>query len=328
MRVEERRGGIYLPDADLHLDPRSRVPLALVSHAHGDHIARHDRVLATPETLALYRHRLGSRREGDGLAYGRPVRLGEATVTLHPAGHCLGSAQVLVEWNGQRLVYTGDFKLRPNPTAGTAPIIPCDILITECTFGEPWYRFPPHDEVRAQIVEFCLETIAAGAVPVLLAYSLGKAQELIWLVGEAGLETVLHRAIWGVTEVYRELGVRFPAAYHLFSHQLAEGRVLITPPGTQRQPPASSLRRRVAVATGWALHPAGARFHRGTDAQFAFSDHADFDELVRYAAECGARRVYTVHGERRLAAHLRSLGVDARCLADEPDPAQPALFEP
>jgi len=327
MRVEERSGGIYLADTDLHLDPRSRVDSAVVSHAHGDHIARHGRVLATPETLALYRHRLGAGRAGEGVAYGRPVRIGDFQVTLFPAGHCLGSAQVLVEWNGRRLVYTGDFKLRANPTAGTAAIIPCDVLITESTFGEPWYRFPAHDRVQAEIVEFCLEATLAGVVPVILAYSLGKAQELIWLLGEAGLETVLHRAVWGVTEVYRELGVRFPAAYHLFAHRLVEGRVLITPPGTHRQPPVSALRRRVAVASGWAMHPAGARFHRGVDAQFAFSDHADFDELVRYARECGASRIYTVHGERGLAGHLRRLGLDARNLADEADPAQKPLFE-
>ncbi|MCA1850210.1 MAG: MBL fold metallo-hydrolase, partial [Acidobacteria bacterium] len=149
LRVEYREG-LYLPDLDLWLDadgPRER---CVISHAHSDHIAEHRAIVSTPETARIFQHRRGG-AEVEMLRYGERRDYGRYALTMFPAGHCLGSAQVLVESGGERLVYTGDFKLRPNVAAESAVIVPCDTLVMESTFGDPQYRFPPDVATYARL---------------------------------------------------------------------------------------------------------------------------------------------------------------------------------
>lgn len=317
--------GVHLPALDLWIDARSRRDLAVVSHAHGDHIARHRRALCTEATLRVLRLRTGAGRRrraaaveeatDTGLAYGEELEHRGGVLSLHPAGHVLGSSQVLVRHRGVRLVYSGDIRLRGARTAEPLEHVECDVLIVEATFGRPQYRFPPTDEVVRAICDFCLDCVAAGVTPVLYAYSLGKGQEVLAHLAGAGLPLVLCGSLFTVTEIYRAMGVRLPEARR-GGDELPRGAVVICPPHlrggswVQRITP-----RRTAYISGWAVER-GAALRLGCDAAFALSDHADFDELLRYVERSGARQVYTLFGfTEDLARQLRRRGVAAEPLA-------------
>src|ERR1044071_5488945 len=200
------QNGLYLPELDLWFDAEGGRDRCVISHAHGDHIADHRAIIATPETARLFQHRRGA-TEVETLRFGERKEYGQFALPLFPAGHCLGAAQVLVEAGGERLVYTGDFKLRPNLTAGQAAIIPCDTLVMESTLGDPLYRFPPEEETAERLYSVVDRALAERRTPVVLAYSLGKSQEgLEWLL-RRGYKVALHGAIWKVTEIQREMGV-------------------------------------------------------------------------------------------------------------------------
>ena len=322
-------GGLYLPDLDLWLDadgPRDR---CVVSHAHADHIADHRQVIATPETARLFQHRRGS-AEVTPLRFGERRDFGPFSLTLYPAGHCLGAAQVLVEADGERLVYTGDFKLKPNLTAGKAEIIPCDTLIMESTFGDPTYRFPPDTETAEKLYRVVDRVFAEGRVPIVLAYALGKSQEAVeWLL-RGGYRVTLHGAVWGVTEVYKEVGVKFSGSYEKYSRDKLKGRVLVAPPGCRSQPMITNIERRyVVLLTGWAMSSSAPYRYRGVDLFLPLSDHADYDDLLKMASETGASRIFTLYGQEKFAAHLRSLGLPATHLlsyAAQTKGVQPRLF--
>jgi putative mRNA 3-end processing factor len=323
------RNGLYLPELELWLDAHSPKERCVVSHAHGDHIAGHGAILATAATARLFRHRCGEALI-ETLEYGERREYGRYALTLYPAGHCLGAAQVLIESAGERLVYTGDFKLRPNLTAGQASQIPCDTLIMESTFGEPLYRFPPEAETAERLYQAIDRALAENRKPVVLAYSLGKSQEALeWLL-RRGYRVALHGAIWNICEIYREMGVRFSGTYERYDRQRLKGRVLLAPPNCRTQPMITNLARRyVILLTGWAMSPRAPYRYAGVDLFLPLSDHAGYDELVSLAKESGAQRIYTLYGSPKFAAALRSMGLAARHLIAEANtsPAiQPTLF--
>jgi len=321
LRVEYLQG-LCLPELDLWLDAAEPRAACVITHAHSDHIAPHRRVIATPETARLFRHRLGE-AETEELPYGERRDYGRYALTLYPAGHCLGSAQVLVEADGERLLYTGDFKLRENVVAASARIIACDTLVMEATFGEPRYRFPPQEEVVARLYQAVDQALAQGRVPVVLAYALGKGQEALELLLRRGYRVMLHGAVWNIAQIYRELGVRFSGQFFRYERGALDGHVLIAPPSCRRMPMIANIPHRyVIMLTGWALHRSAPYIYRGVDLLLPLSDHADFDELLRVATESGARRILTTHGEASFARHLRALGFDARHLAVHPPRAE------
>jgi hypothetical protein len=310
--------GLYLPDLGLWLDAAGARDRCVVSHAHADHIAGHRSIIATPETARLFRHRRGATAV-DTLDFGERRDYGRFALTLLPAGHCLGAAQALVEVEGERLVYTGDFKLRPNLTAGSAAVVPCETLVMESTFGDPQYRFPPEEETAARLCEAVGRALREGMVPVVLAYALGKSQEAIeWLL-RGGFRLSLHGAIWAVTEIYREMGVRFSGAYEKYERGKLAGRVLVAPPGCRKQPMVTNLPRSfVIMLTGWAMGRGAAYRYGGSDLLLPLSDHADYDDLVRMARESGAKRIYTLYGKPQFATRLRDLGLNAEYLEVTP----------
>ncbi|HEX9400950.1 MAG TPA: MBL fold metallo-hydrolase [Anaeromyxobacter sp.] len=318
--VELLRGEMKVAGSSLHLDARRRVECAFVSHAHGDHIGRHDRTIATPATLSLMRHRLGEskRRKTEALpaSFRAPFGLGELTLELYPAGHVLGSAQLRVVRNGLAIGYTGDLCTEPTHAAEGAEVMPCDVLVLESTFGHPRYVFPPKAETLAAVRRFVDGAIAEGATPVLLGYALGKAQEILKFLADAGYRCAVHPVAHGVNQVYEAHGVVFPNARALPPEGPDAGEVVIAPPHLARSPAMRGIRRRrTAVLTGWALD--GARHFRA-DVAFPLSDHADFPSLVRYAKATGAARVFTVHGfAEDLAAALRDEGLRAEPLREE-----------
>ncbi|HEX8472694.1 MAG TPA: MBL fold metallo-hydrolase [Pyrinomonadaceae bacterium] len=317
LRVEYH-DGLYLPDLDLWLDadgPRER---CVISHAHADHIAEHRAIVATPETARIFRHRRGE-AEVETLNYGERRDYGRYALTMFPAGHCLGSAQILVEADGERLVYTGDIKLRPNVAAEQAVVVECDTLIMESTFGDPQYRFPPDVATFDRLYAACDRALSDDRVPVVYAYALGKSQEALEILLRRGYRVTLHGSVWNMSEIYRELGVEFSGEYEKYDRHNLSGRVLITPPSCRKSAMITNIERRYTMMlTGWAMSKSAPYMYKGVDLILPLSDHADFDELVRLARESHAQRIITMHGAPKFAATLRELGLNAEHLAHHP----------
>jgi Metallo-beta-lactamase superfamily len=306
--------GVYLPGQNLWLDPRQPRPRAVISHAHSDHVAAHALAYATPGTQRLVTHRRPSMTRVEAISYGEALRVDNFVLTFFPAGHVLGSAQTLVETDFGRVLYTGDLKTRSGFTSMPAVPVPADVLVLESTFGKPHYRFPESAEVLAAMISWCRSVIDSGATPVLLGYSLGKGQEILSALAAEGFHIALHPSLYGVTEVYRELGCAFPA-YQRLDDALLRPTVVITPPTARR----SGLKERLgefktAALTGWAMDRS-LKDRLDVDAVFPLSDHADFEELCCYAEEVGASMTYTVLGfDEELAMHLRRRGMRAKAL--------------
>jgi Cft2 family RNA processing exonuclease len=319
------KSGLHLPQLGLWLDAQRRqsgTERVFVSHAHSDHIGRHSEVILTPATAALMQARLGGKRCFHSLAFDRPTRFDGPEqpfeITLLPAGHIFGSAMAWVEAGGQSLLYTGDFKLRPSFSAETCTPRPADVLIMETTFGRPEYLMPPTEQVGADIVKFCLDSIRQGAVPILRAYALGKSQELIHWASQTGRPVCVHSSIHELALIYAQHGHLFPP-YKILSDLLPTECVIICPPQVQRIPGLTSTTPvRTAVVTGWAINPS-CRYQFKCDAAFPLSDHADFNDLIALVDKVKPRKVYTVHGfASPFAQYLRRQGVDAYALS-EPD---------
>jgi DNA ligase-1 len=310
--------GLELPEHGLWLDPEDPRPFAFVSHAHSDHIARHPEFIASAGTARLMQARLGGERRGHILEFGQPAKFRDFQITLIPAGHIFGSAQSFIESEHGSLLYSGDFKLRRGLSAEPAETRHAETLIMETTYGLPKYRLPPTEEVLARMIAFCHEALEDGAVPVLLGYSLGKAQEILCAILKAGLTPMLHGAVYQMTEIYRQLKPEFPEGYERYSAGHVEGKVLICPPSANRTIMLTRIKnRRVAVLTGWALDP-GATYRYQCDAAFPLSDHADYTDLVRYVELVQPKRVLTLHGfAAAFAADLRERGFDAWALSQE-----------
>lgn len=317
MPVELTGGALRVSGSALHLDARRRVPLSFVSHAHADHIARHERTLATPETLALMAHRLGPLEAQHPLRFGQPFTLdgGRTAVELFPAGHVLGAAQLLVTREDRhRLVYTGDVSLAPALTAAPAAIVPCDTLVVEATFGHPRYVFPDRAAVYDEVAAWARRQLERGVVPVLLTYGLGKGQETIAQLVARGLRVTADPGIHAVAELYAALGVPVPA--RRFDGAFLDGEVAVFTPKALEPLRGGPVRFATAALTGWALESWGAR-RAGADVAFPVSDHADFPALVSYAERCGAREVITLFGfAEELARALKARGFFARAVSE------------
>lgn len=337
------KGAVHFPELALWLDAhdaRRADEWVVVSHAHSDHIARHRRVILTEPTARLLRARLGGQREERVLRFGERTEFsgpqGDFALTLLPAGHILGSAMVLVEWRGGSLLYTGDFRLRPSPACEPCDFTlarDCDWLVMETTFGRPEYVFPPISQVSADILQFCHHTLAAHATPVLLGWTLGKAQELLCLLANSGLRVAVHAAALPLARIYEQCGVRLGAYEALDDAGFGvppsggsgarppeggtpnAGRVLICPPTFAQSPQRTAFGPcRLAVATGWAME-SSCKYRSGVDAAFPLSDHADFNELIELVRQVRPRRVFTTHGfAAEFAATLRDLSFDAEAL--------------
>jgi Cft2 family RNA processing exonuclease len=313
MEVRYERG-VYLPQVDLWLDPWDPKSLAFVSHAHSDHIALHGEIVVSEATGELMQARLPGNRREHRLPFGECTQICGVNLTLLPAGHIFGSAQCFIERGQESLLYTGDFKLRPGRSAETIEWRRANTLIMETTYGLPRYRLPPVEEVIGEIVAFCRETLETGAVPILLGYSLGKAQEILCALAGAGLQPMLHGSVYSITRIYEQFGHSF-CTYERYRPGAVEGKVLICPPSAHRSPMLEKIaKKRVAMITGWAIDP-NAIYRYQVNAAFPLSDHADYDDLIRYVELVQPNRVLTLHGfAAEFAADLRRRGVEAWAL--------------
>ncbi len=307
--------GVHLHEAELWLDPHSRRPVAYVSHGHSDHCLPHGHALATPATAAFYRLRTRRTRVTEVPFY-RPHRMKEWSIELFPAGHILGASQALVIGpDGRRLVYTGDFKLRPAPCQEPAEVRECDVLVMECTFGHPQYRFPDLTEVEGQLRHFVDRSFERDVIPVVCGYVLGKGQEALSLLTRAGYQVAVHESIYRVAKVYEAQGVDL-GHYELLSAASVpalRGKVVLCPPHLKKTVTAPLGPCRTVMLSGWAIDPR-AKYRYGVDEMIGLSDHADFSELLEYVARARPRIVYTVHGDDAFAGYLRRQGVEAHHL--------------
>jgi putative mRNA 3-end processing factor len=313
MPVELRRGGLHLTGSPLSFDARRKSELSFVSHAHTDHIARHERVIATRATLRFMEHRLGPIQSALPAPYRRPFELGRLNVELLPAGHVLGSAQIRVTRDdGHRVVYTGDISLETSMTAEPAEIVECDTLVLESTFGHPRFKFPKRDDVFSELAGWAKGHLSRGVRPILYAYSLGKGQEAIKQLTSRGLKVCAHSSIYDIAVLYTELGM--PMDVRRFDGSFLPDEVGVFPPFGKSQSMKKVMPRATAVLTGWAIEPWAARRYNA-DVAFPISDHADFASLVKIAKASRAREVITHHGfAKELALELKKIGVFARAV--------------
>ncbi len=301
--------GLKLTKADLAVDFRRRQPRAFISHAHADHMARHEYALCTPETSALYQFRLGRRRTLE-MKLREPIEWGGLRLTAFPAGHCLGSAMLLAEDGDRSLLYTGDFKLGPSATAEEAELPHAELMVLESTFGTPSYRLPPREEVIGRLRELVRRLLTDGRTPVVVAYVLGKAQEVTKLLTDDGIPVLQHRHIHEVSQVYEACGMPL-GRYARFEGRVEPGWALIVPPNT---PPLDDVPGEVRIAvTGWAMDQR-TKHRLRVDHAVPLSDHAGYDELFEAVERVGPKKVYCTHGPKEFVDRLCEAGHDARPL--------------
>jgi putative mRNA 3-end processing factor len=292
--------GIHIVPADAWVDPSRPVPRALVTHGHADHArGGHGVTIATPATLAIMELRYQTREGASATEYGETLDIGGGvTATFVPAGHVLGSAQILLEHAGERVIITGDYKRAPDPTATPFAVTPCDIFITEATFGLPVFTHPP---IAGEISKLLISLRDNPESCVLVgAYALGKAQRVIVLLRAAGWDRTIyvHGALERLNALYEACGVSLgplAPATHLAGRTLAGEIVLAPPSATQDRWSRRFAEPVAAFASGWMGVRARAR-QRGAELPLVISDHADWDELTRTLEEVNAGEVWITHG--------------------------------
>ncbi|MGL6195767.1 MAG: MBL fold metallo-hydrolase RNA specificity domain-containing protein [Thermoguttaceae bacterium] len=308
--------GLVLSRAAVSVDFTRRQPCGFISHAHSDHIARHELSLCTPETAAFCQHRLKGKHRFKEMNYFQPIEWNGTKLTAIPAGHCLGSAMLLAEdtETGESLLYTGDFKLGPSATSVPAKPVYADYLVMECTFGTPKHRLPPREKI---IDDFLLEikrTFDYNRTPVVYAYSLGKSQEITKILTDAGFPVRQHKSIFEVSKIYESLGAKLGDFVELKEIIAENDRVLLVPP---RVGMFETVTEPVTFAvTGWAIE-SGAKYKFGVDFAFPLSDHADYDDLIEMVRAVNPKTVYCTHGPDSFVDRLCDLGFDAKPL-DKP----------
>ncbi len=325
---------LYVAALDLWIDSLRWRERGYVSHGHADHAREHATVVTSVNSARICRLRFGRRSETKrsrqtGLliepprtpaacfeehAFNEPWSEGDHRLTLFPAGHVLGSSQLLIEGEAGRFVYTGDFKLARSYTCEPPEVKRCDVLLMECTYGRPQYVFPSRDEIEEQIVDFAQRALDDGCAPLFFAYSLGKAQEAMAILAKAQIPLTVHGAVHAMARVYEEAGVHL-GTYEKYDALTYDGtRALIWPPSGKTRPKAAHTRPvRTAMLTGWALGP-GATYRYGADAAIPLSDHADYPALLRYIELAQPNKVVLNHGWRDFVHRLRRLGIDAEYL--------------
>jgi len=304
--IDPQPHGIYLPVIDAWVDPSRPVARALVTHGHADHArGGHSEVWATPETLAIMGVRYGDQAGGHPVGYGDTVDLGGVTARFVPAGHVLGSAQIVLEHAGERIVVSGDYKRRPDPTCAPFEVVSCDVFITEATFGLPVFRHPDTaSEMRKVLVALAAEPERCVLVG---AYALGKAQRVIAELRALGHDQpiYIHGAMQRLCDLYTAFGVELGALIPATGVAKAamSGHVVIAPPSaladrwTRRLPDPLA-----AMASGW-MRVRQRAVQRGVELPLIVSDHADWDELTTTLEEVAPREVWVTHGRDDALLH-------------------------
>jgi len=317
MLVMTKRG-LYCPAGDFHIDPSGGVPHAVITHAHSDHARRGSKqYYCAASGVSLLKSRLGPNIAVKGYAFQEKFFINGVQISLHPAGHILGSSQVRIEYSGQVWVASGDYKRDPDPTCEPFENVRCDVFVTEATFGAPSFVWEKGEDLGRQIFEWWSANSERGVNSVLFAYSLGKAQRVLGVLQPFTTKPIYCApSVTELNECYRGEGVQLAPALCLSGVDSAKplcGELFLVPQSFLKSPQAQLLgpRFETAFASGW-MAGGGRGFGRGYDRGFVMSDHADWNDLVRTVVESEARRVYVQHrGQGALVKHLRSLGLSA-----------------
>ncbi|RJF93420.1 ligase-associated DNA damage response exonuclease [Sphingomonas cavernae] len=303
--IEPHAEGIYVPAADIWIDPSTPKPRALVTHGHADHArGGHGAVWATPETLAIMEVRYGP-QPGNPVAYGERLTLGNIDVSFAPAGHVLGSAQIVLDHAGERAVVSGDYKRRPDPTCAPFEPVPCDIFITEATFGLPVFRHPEtHDEIDKLLAALHANPDRCVLVG---AYALGKAQRVIAELRALGHADpiYIHGALQTLCSLYAAHGVELGELRAATDADKAamRGAIVIAPPSALNDRWSRRLPDPItAMASGW-MRVRQRAVQQGVELPLILSDHADWDELTRTLVEVAPSEVWVTHGREDALVH-------------------------
>jgi putative mRNA 3-end processing factor len=317
--------GLYCEPGDFFIDPLRPVPRAVITHGHSDHARPgHDAVLATPETLAIMRQRMGEDRAGgrqQALTPGESFTQNGVSISLVPAGHVLGSAQIVLEWRGSRVVVSGDYKRRRDPTCAPFEPVECDVFVTEATFGLPVFRHPPADVEIARLLESV--RLFPDRAHLIGVYALGKCQRVIKLLREAGWDRPihLHGGLVALCDLYGTLGVdlgplvQVPTPAKRGAGGMLAGEIVLAPSGAEATPWVRRLTEPVVcAASGWMRVRQRAR-SKGIELPLIISDHCDWDELLQTADEVRAPEIWVTHGREDALVHaLAQKGIRGRAL--------------
>ena len=320
--IVQRPEGLYCPSGDFYIDPWRAVERAVITHAHADHARTgHGHYLAAAPAEGVLRSRLGQGIALQAVQYGEVVTHNGVTVSLHPAGHVLGSAQVRLQHGGQTWVASGDYKVAPDATCAPFEAVRCEVFITESTFGLPIYRWRPDAEVFAEINAWWAGNAAVGRASVLMCYSFGKAQRILSGVDASIAPIVVHSAIQTLNTAYRDAGVNLPET-KLVS-EVADAAdfkraLVLCPPSAAVGP---WIKRfgdfSDAFASGW-MQLRGARRRGSYDKGFVLSDHADWPGLMSAIGATGANRVIVTHGSIPvMVRYLTEQGLQAESFQTE-----------
>ncbi len=307
--------GLYCEAGDFYIDPWKPVDRAVITHAHSDHASPGSaRYLCSEQCVPLARLRLGEEAAIDALPYGQTIRVNEVDLTLYPAGHVLGSAQVCVEHGGERWVVSGDYKLAPDPTCQPFELVTCDVFISEATFGLPIYHWPRPQAVFEEIHQWWRDNQREGRTSVLYAYTLGKCQRILAGLDQSAGPIFVHGSMLRYIEAYRSCGVELPEVRHAVAEEVRKLKgqaIVILPPATtndlylRKLGPVSQ-----AAVSGW-MRVRGRRRWRSLDRGFILSDHADWDHLHQAIRQTGAARVGITHGYvSAMARYLSEQGME------------------
>jgi putative mRNA 3-end processing factor len=311
--------GLEVVPGGFVIDPVMPVDRAVITHGHGDHARPgHGAVLATEPTLAIMNARFGPQRNAQALAYGEPLKIGGVSVRLEPAGHVLGSAQIVMEYGGTRVVVSGDYKRRRDPTCPPFAVTPCDVFVTEATFALPVFC---HPDDRGEIARLRESLRLFPERPHLVgAYALGKAQRVIMLLRESGYDApiFLHGAMTALCTLYRGFGIDLGELTLMAGQPQAalNGRIVMCPPGALADRWSRRMNEPVtAMASGWMRIRQRAK-QRGVELPLVISDHADWNELLQTMGDVKPGEVWITHGrEEALARALELMGVPAKALS-------------
>lgn len=311
--------GLFCPPGNFFIDAWRPVPTCVVTHAHGDHAySGHGLYIATEESLQIIRKRMYSDVPSKPVKYGEKFKMGDCWVSLHPAGHILGSSQVRIEYNGIVTVISGDYKRGFDATCAPFEVIECDIFVTESTFALPIYQWPTNEEIAKQVYSWWEENASNNHPSLLFCYSLGKAQRLMSLLADHTDKQVhLHGAVFSLSKLYESMGIKmipFSAVSESAKGTSFAKELILAPPSAVGTPwmkrfPSS----RTAFASGW-MEVRGTRRRKALDRGFVLSDHADWNDLIKTIDETKAKIVLTTHGNSgTLARFLRETrNLDAR----------------
>ena len=314
--------GLYCAAGDFYIDPWLPVERAVITHAHGDHLRTGSSTYYLASAgLRVARCRLPTDARITALAYGESIKIGDTRVSLHPAGHILGSAQVRIERAGEVWVVSGDFKRDADPTCHPFEPVPCDVFISEATFALPAYRWPETRHTALEILGWWHANRSHGLASVLFAYALGKAQRVLAELSKLTSDSAfVHGSVAGLVEAYRDEGVKMlqtlPAT--VAGPMNYAGALVVAPPSAAGSPWVRRFgEHRTGFCSGW-MRIRGDRRRRGYDRGFVVSDHADWPSLLRTFRETGATRILLTHGYTdAMCRYLREQGVDAAAVRTE-----------